>query len=83
MLLGAMSWARTQDGNNNAYGQDNEISWFDWSAVDAGLLDFTRKLVAFRREHADRRRLPGPGERVVGAAALHHPARPGRAAVDG
>jgi isoamylase len=42
---------RTQGGNNNAYCQDNEISWFDWSAVDADLLSFTRNLVAFRRSH--------------------------------
>jgi isoamylase len=40
---------RTQWGNNNAYCQDNEISWFDWSGVDrhAGLLDFVRRLVRF------------------------------------
>jgi glycogen operon protein len=42
---------RTQSGNNNAYCQDNELSWFDWEAIDAGLLDFTQRLVAFRRQH--------------------------------
>jgi glycogen operon protein len=51
MLLGGDELGRTQGGNNNAYCQDNEISWFDWSAVDSGLLDFTRRLVAFRRSH--------------------------------
>src|SRR6202035_1961490 len=42
---------RTQQGNNNAYCQDNEISWFDWAAADSELLAFTRRLVAFRRSH--------------------------------
>jgi pullulanase/glycogen debranching enzyme len=41
----------TQGGNNNAYCQDNEISWVDWSAVDTGLLSFTRELIALRRAH--------------------------------
>jgi isoamylase len=51
MLLGGDELGRTQDGNNNAYCQDNEISWFDWSAVDRELLSFTRRLVSFRRSH--------------------------------
>jgi glycogen operon protein len=51
MLLGGDELGRTQAGNNNAYCQDNEISWFDWSAVDAELLSFTRRLVSFRRSH--------------------------------
>ena len=44
---------RTQDGNNNAYCQDNEISWFDWENVDEhdGVLRFFKKMIAFRREH--------------------------------
>jgi isoamylase len=51
MLLGGDELGRTQGGNNNAYCQDNEISWVDWSAVDTGLLAFTRALIAFRRSH--------------------------------
>ena len=51
MLLGGDELGRTQGGNNNAYCQDNEVSWFDWSAVDADLLAFTKNLVAFRRSH--------------------------------
>jgi glycogen operon protein len=51
MLLGGDELGRTQAGNNNAYCQDNEISWFDWSAVDSELLSYTRKLVSFRRSH--------------------------------
>jgi isoamylase len=56
---------RTQGGNNNAYCQDNEISWLHWDAADAGLLEFTRKLVALRREHptfSRRRYLDGERE---------------------
>ena len=51
MLLGGDEIGRTQQGNNNAYCQDTEIAWFDWSQPDAELLDFTRRLVAFRRAH--------------------------------
>jgi isoamylase len=51
MLLGGDEMGRTQQGNNNGYCQDNEISWFDWAGADRELLDFTAKLVAFRRSH--------------------------------
>ena len=51
MLLGGDELGRTQQGNNNAYCQDNEISWFDWDAADRDLLAFTRDLVAFRAAH--------------------------------
>src|SRR5437763_9795607 len=53
MLLGGDEFARTQQGNNNAYCQDNEISWFDWdlNAHQRSLLDFTRGLIAFRKQH--------------------------------
>src|SRR5690606_31380596 len=51
MLLGGDEFGRTQQGNNNAYCQDNEISWFDWASADKDLLDFTRNLVQLRREH--------------------------------
>ena len=42
---------RTQQGNNNAYCQDNELTWYDWAAADSELLAFTRQLVAFRKAH--------------------------------
>jgi isoamylase len=42
---------RTQKGNNNAYCQDNEIAWVDWENADETLLEFTRKLTAFRHRH--------------------------------
>jgi isoamylase len=49
MLLGGDEIARTQGGNNNAYCQDNELSWFDWAGADADLLQFTTALIALRR----------------------------------
>ena len=49
--VGGDELGRTQGGNNNAYCQDNPISWFDWSQPDEDLLVFTRRLVAFRRAH--------------------------------
>jgi isoamylase len=51
LLLGGDERGRTQQGNNNAYCQDNEITWFDWSSADAELLGFTRRLLALRKEH--------------------------------
>ena len=51
MLLGGDEMGRTQHGNNNAYCQDNEISWYDWDHVDEDLLDWTRSLIALRRAH--------------------------------
>ena len=53
MLLGGDEHGRTQYGNNNAYCQDNEISWLDWnlSEEQQGLLEFTRKLIQIRQQH--------------------------------
>jgi len=51
MLLGGDEIGRTQQGNNNAYCQDNEISWFDWEHADHGLLQFTRRLIRLRHRH--------------------------------
>jgi isoamylase len=51
MLLGGDELGRTQNGNNNAYCQDNELSWFDWANADAGLLQFTERLIRFRHRH--------------------------------
>jgi isoamylase len=76
LLLGGDELGRTQGGNNNAYCQDNEISWFDWSTVDSGLLSFTADLAAFRRSHPvfrRRRFLTG-----VEASELGWFTRPGR-----
>jgi isoamylase len=51
MLLGGDEIGRTQQGNNNAYCQDNEISWFDWNSADRDLLEFTRRVIRLRNEH--------------------------------
>jgi glycogen operon protein len=49
MLLGGDEFGRSQNGNNNAWCQDSELSWFDWGAVDEDLLEFTRRLIHIRR----------------------------------
>jgi glycogen operon protein len=51
MLLGGDEIGRTQRGNNNAYCQDNEISWFHWETADKELLEFTRRLIELRKQH--------------------------------
>jgi glycogen operon protein len=53
MLLGGDEMGRTQRGNNNAYCQDNELSWFDWKLDDRRrtLLEQTRRLIGLRRRH--------------------------------
>ena len=58
MLLGGDEIGRTQDGNNNAFCQDNELSWFDWTLDEGkrGLLEFTRSLISFRAAHPTFRR---------------------------
>ncbi|GKS56963.1 glycogen operon protein GlgX homolog [Nitrospira sp.] len=58
MLCGGDEIGRTQGGNNNAYCQDNEISWFDWKLDRAqrDFLEFVRALIAFRKRHPVLRR---------------------------
>ncbi len=51
MLGGGDEIGRTQLGNNNAYCQDNETSWYDWAGADQALLDATRALIAARKRH--------------------------------
>jgi len=53
MLLAGDEMGRTQDGNNNGYCQDNEISWLDWGLADTerDLLRFTEILAGVRRDH--------------------------------
>jgi isoamylase len=68
MLLGGDEFLRTQRGNNNAWCQDNDISWVDWSRADsqAGFLRFARLLIALRLRHPALRRrafLRGSGPR--------------------
>ncbi|HXI13235.1 MAG TPA: glycogen debranching protein GlgX [Thermoanaerobaculia bacterium] len=51
MLLGGDELGRTQHGNNNAYCQDNAISWLDWENVDDALVEFVREVLALRNQH--------------------------------
>src|SRR5262249_45938155 len=56
MLLGGDEFGRSQQGNNNAYSQDNEVSWSDWQQADSAeghaLRAFVTRIVALRRHHA-------------------------------
>ncbi|MCE7064937.1 glycogen debranching protein GlgX [Dyadobacter sp. CY326] len=56
MLVAGDEFGRTQHGNNNAYCQDNEVSWLDWKNADADLLNFTRSLITFCCDHPTFRR---------------------------
>jgi glycogen operon protein len=53
MILGGDEMGRTQKGNNNAYCQDNEISWYNWPLLqrNSGLFRFVREMIAFRLRH--------------------------------
>jgi glycogen operon protein len=70
MLAAGDEMGRTQGGNNNAYAQDNEISWLDWELDDArrAQLEFTRRLIALRAKHpVFRRRRYYQGRRIRGS----------------
>src|ERR1700751_1959196 len=67
MILGGDEIGRTQQGNNNAWCQDNELSWFVWESADDDLLDFVRQAIALRRAHPVFRRttfLEGRGQQL-------------------
>ncbi|MBI1848886.1 MAG: glycogen debranching protein GlgX [Planctomycetes bacterium] len=51
MILGGDEIGRTQGGNNNAYCQDNGVSWHDWDNADEDLLEFVRSVIALRAGH--------------------------------
>jgi isoamylase len=51
LLLGGDEIGRTQHGNNNAYCQDNELTWLDWANADKDLQDYTSRLIKFRQAH--------------------------------
>jgi isoamylase len=70
MICGGDEIGRTQQGNNNAYCQDNAISWYDWDLDDRRLklLDFTRRLIRLRLDHpALHRRKFFQGRRIRGS----------------
>ena len=92
MLVAGDEFLRTQQGNNNAWCQDNEISWLDWSLekANAGFLRFAREMVWLRRRHQvfRRRRFfvgelqPAPGAVLAGQSfPAGGPTRPGEAGV--
>jgi isoamylase len=67
MLVMGDEASRTQQGNNNAYCQDNELSWFDWEGMDARLVELTASLVWLRRDHpVFRRRRYFLGKKIEG-----------------
>jgi glycogen operon protein len=86
MILAGDEVLRSQRGNNNAYCQDNELSWFDWRLVETegAMLRFVRELIALRRRHPSLRRRrfltgrPAPGDVLPDVAwhgeRLHEPA---------
>ncbi|VXD23479.1 Glycogen operon protein GlgX homolog [Planktothrix serta PCC 8927] len=70
MMLSGDEIGRSQQGNNNPYCQDNEISWLDWNLQEenSSLLDFTRQLIYFRRQHpVFRRRKWFQGRAIYGS----------------
>ena len=68
MLRHGDEFGHSQQGNNNAYCQDNELSWVDWENADEDFMEFCAQLVAFRREHPvfTRRRF-FEGEPIIGS----------------
>ncbi|MET0839106.1 MAG: glycogen debranching enzyme, partial [Marmoricola sp.] len=56
MVLHGDELGRTQDGNNNTYAQDSEISWVHWDQADRPLMEFTAALIRLRKEHPTFRR---------------------------
>ncbi len=68
MLLGGDEFGRSQQGNNNAWCQDNELSWFDWEHADPDLQEFTRRIIRLRlKEPVFRRNDFFVGDSVVGS----------------
>lgn len=79
MLLHGDELGRTQQGNNNTYAQDNELSWVHWDAVDQPLVEFTAAVSRLRREHPTFRRrrfFTGEGDRLDDIVWLHLDGRP-------
>jgi glycogen operon protein len=87
MLLHGDETGRTQQGNNNTYAQDNELSWLHWDEVDEPLVEFTVDVARLRREHPTFRRRrfftgttvrtgSGEGDRLNDIVWLHLDGRP-------
>lgn len=81
MLTAGDEFSRTQRGNNNAYSQDNDISWVDWALAEknSGLVDFVRRLIRFRKaQPALRRTRFLTGQPLQGGADIAWHGREGR-----
>ena len=87
MLLHGDELGRTQQGNNNTYAQDSELSWVHWDQVDEPLVEFTAALIELRRQHPTFRRRrfftgntvrtgPAGAERLNDIVWLHLDGRP-------
>jgi glycogen operon protein len=72
MICGGDEIDRDQHGNNNAYCQDNELSWYDWNLTDRrkALLRFTTKLISLRKKHPNLRRRKFNQDRVIRGSTL-------------
>jgi isoamylase len=75
MICGGDEIGRTQQGNNNAYCQDNELTWHDWNLDERRrrLLEFTRRLIALRRDHPNLRRRKFFQDRGIRGEGVHGP----------
>lgn len=73
MFLAGDEFANSQFGNNNAYCQDNLISWLNWSDLDtnADLFDFVRRMIAFRKAHPVLRGSTAPAHAGWADVSLH------------
>jgi glycogen operon protein len=83
MLLAGDEFLRTQQGNNNAWCQDSDLSWLDWSQTktNADMLNFTRSLIAFRKRHPALRRrrfLTGTAPAATSSDIVWHGIAPGQ-----
>ena len=85
MILHGDELGRTQEGNNNTYAQDSELSWIDWDRTDRPLCEFVSELTRLRKEHPSLRRQrfftgktvrTGEGERLNDIVWLHPEGRP-------
>ena len=73
MFLAGDEFCNTQFGNNNPYCQDNEISWLDWTLLEANqdMFDFFSYMIAFRRSHPAIRRSLAPSHCKLDAISVH------------
>jgi isoamylase len=84
MVCGGDEIGRTQNGNNNAYAQDNDISWYHWDLDDRAksLLEFTRRLVEIRRAHPNLHRRKFFQDRAIDPGSKHEREVDGRVEQD-